>query len=123
MPRIKPLTFTGSGVRPLTAREGQKLTGQFTRPVRGLAGVVGELAYPLVCNPFADQLQVPADDGQKIVEVMGYAAGELAHGVHFLGLNEGGPGPFPVRRSPASTGRWRGPGLVSALRSGLRGCC
>ena len=35
-----------------------------------------------------DQLQIAHDDGEKIIEVMGDAAGQLTHGLHLYGLIE-----------------------------------
>ena len=54
----------------------------------GLARLTGERARQLVLQLRLEQLEIAEDHGQQVVEVMRHAAGELAHRLHALGLQQ-----------------------------------
>ena len=69
--------------------EGEQLTGESRRPVRGPVDLQHvEPALVLVVDRPQQQLRVSDDGRQEVVEVVGDAAGELADGLHLLGLAE-----------------------------------
>ncbi len=78
-----------AGLQGLAARKGQQLAHQAGRPVGVLAHLddVGETG---ITGAVALQQQIAKADhrGQQIVEIMGDAAGQLAHRLHFLRLGE-----------------------------------
>ena len=73
----------------LFARKGQKLSHERRRAV----GVLADLHQVAVFHirhvvPHQQKVTVAVDRRQQVVEVMRHAAGELADGLHFLGLDE-----------------------------------
>ena len=77
------------GSQRLFAREGQKLSHERRRPV----GVLTDLHQVAVFHvrhvvPHQQKVAMAVDRRQQVVEVMRHAAGELADGLHFLGLDE-----------------------------------
>ncbi len=76
------------GAQHLAAAEGEQLTGEHGRAVGGLFDLGEPLAQILVAGIVQDDFDVAIDDGQQVIEVVGNASGELAHGLHFLGLHE-----------------------------------
>ncbi len=82
--------------QPLRARKGQQLPRQLGGAVRGLVRVLRQARDFLVLGPALDELQVAIDDGEQVVEVVGDAAGELAHRLHLLRLHQGGLGPHTL---------------------------
>ena len=71
----------------LAAREGEELAGELGAPVGRVRDGLDVAAAPLVRQVGAAELvDRGADDGQQVIEVMGDAAGQLADGLHLLGL-------------------------------------
>ena len=50
--------------------------------------VAGDITDPSLCHAPFDQVERTRDAGQQIVEVVGEAAGELAHRFHLLSLSK-----------------------------------
>ncbi len=73
----------------LLAREGEELADEGGGAV-GVLADLHEVAVLLVGDVVAheEQVAVAVDRGQEVVEVVGDAAGELADGLHLLGLDE-----------------------------------
>ena len=76
------------GLEMAAAREGQQPPGEARARVGGLGGAANVIAGALVVDEGLEQLQISGDDGQKIVEVVGDAAGQLADGLEALRLQE-----------------------------------
>ena len=83
------------GLKGLLARKGQQPAGQCSRARRALQGHLLGARHARDRSRRRQFGQQPADhveaaehDGEKIVEVMGDAAGELTDGFHFLRLPE-----------------------------------
>ena len=73
----------------LLAREGEQAPRQVGAALGGCRDVAGDPVQLLVPRqPVGKVLRIAENDGEEIVEVMGHAAGELAHGFHLLGLAE-----------------------------------
>ena len=73
----------------LLAREGEQAPRQVGAALGGGRDVVGDPVQFLVAGqPVGKMLGVAENDGQEIVEIVRHAAGELAHGLHLLGLAE-----------------------------------
>ena len=73
----------------MLAAEHQHLGGQFGGPfggaidfAKGLQDTFANILLGL------EKLDIAANDGEEIIEIVGDAAGELADGLHFLGLTE-----------------------------------
>ena len=74
-------------VQILPAREGQQLLIQLGAAAHGLPGRIEQPANPwFVRHAAAQHVETAADDHQKVVEVVRDAAGQLADGLHLLGL-------------------------------------
>jgi hypothetical protein len=58
------------------------------QPLMRLAGKRCRLAFRA--------FEIAEDDGQQVVEIVGDPAGEMADGLHFLGLAQGVFGRFPA---------------------------
>ena len=73
----------------LPSAECQQATGEFRAALAGAADVFGKQleVFPRL-ELVRQKLRIADDDGQQIVEVVGDAAGELAHGLHLLGLDQ-----------------------------------
>ena len=73
----------------LLAREGEELPHQRRRPV-GVLPDLHQVAMLHVGHVVAheQQVAVPVDGGQEVVEVVRHAPGELAHRLHLLALHE-----------------------------------
>ncbi|GJD67564.1 hypothetical protein MMMDOFMJ_0480 [Methylobacterium gnaphalii] len=90
------------GRQGLLAGEGEEAVGQRRGAVRALQPLLNiVLELPPVCRLAAIRLtlqhvQVADDDRQHVVEVVGEAAGELAHRFHLLGLPQLGLQPVAV---------------------------
>ncbi len=71
----------------LLAAEGEELAGQGGRALFGLLDLL-DVGPPLVAlvQPVAEQLALEGDGGQQVVEGVGDAAGQPAHGLHPLGV-------------------------------------
>ena len=77
----------------LAARERQQGAGQLGAALDAVHGVLDALLdLGQAVGAARDQLQVAADDLQQVVEVVRHAAGQLADGLHFLGLLQRGLG-------------------------------
>ncbi|MNQ68239.1 hypothetical protein D3C85_827890 [compost metagenome] len=71
------------------AREGQQLAHQIGGADAGLADLVQAVIGGVADRVALQQLgQLHLDGGQQVVEVVGHAAGQLAHGLHLLGLRQ-----------------------------------
>ncbi|VDC48632.1 hypothetical protein BREV_BREV_03230 [Brevundimonas mediterranea] len=82
----------GFGAQGLAAREGQQLVGQaLAAPSGGQGGLAQLLLLGRVVRA-QDDVQGPDDDRQQIVEVVGHASGQPAHGLHPLGMHQVGLG-------------------------------
>ena len=66
--------------------EGEQPLGQLGAELGGLLGLPENLALLRVLQPPLEHLEIAGDHREKIVEVMGDAAGELADGLHLLSL-------------------------------------
>jgi hypothetical protein len=66
------------GLERVLAPEGQQLAGQPTSLLDGSQCVLDETRSPLLGRP-PQQIEIAHDDGEQVVEVVGDAAGELAH--------------------------------------------
>ena len=76
-----------AGLQHLHAAEGQQLAGHGDRAAGGFLDLVHALRMKSV-RAFAvlEQIAIAADDREQIVEIVCDAAGEPAHGFHFVGL-------------------------------------
>ncbi len=73
----------------LLAREGEQAPRQVGAALGGGRDIAGDPVQFLVARqPVGKMLGVAENDGQEIVEIVRHAAGELAHGLHLLGLAE-----------------------------------
>ncbi len=54
----------------------------------GGVDIAPEFAQPALGQPGLQQIQAADDAGQKVVEVVGQAAGELAYRLHLLRLEQ-----------------------------------
>src|SRR5712671_6784740 len=73
----------------LFAAEGKELTGERGGAIGGLANRVGFGVERMFGSELIEQdLGVPANDHEQIVEIVSDAAGEAADSFHFLGLAE-----------------------------------
>jgi len=75
----------------LPPREGQQPMDDGFGPLGRLQGARDPALPPLALSP-APLQQVESRDGEKIVEVVSYAARELTHRLQLLGLSKGGFG-------------------------------
>ena len=73
---------------PLDPRESEQLAGQLGAAAGRFERGLGDPLEPRLLDPRGDQLQPAHDRGEQIVEIVGDAAGELAHRLHLLGLAE-----------------------------------
>jgi hypothetical protein len=76
------------GLQDLLAAEGEELLGQGRRPLGRLQDVVDILAQARIVEPDPEELPVSGDDSQKVVEIVGNATRQTAHGLHLLGLEK-----------------------------------
>ena len=77
------------GMQDLLSAEGKDALGQPGGSFRGLEHVFGVGAlFVVALHLFEQQVPVPEDRGQDIVEVMGNAPGQQADGFHLLRLQE-----------------------------------
>ena len=75
----------------LLAREGEQALDQLHAAARRLQRRFDEFVeFGVIRTVILQRRQVADDDGEQVVEVVGQAAGQLANGLHFLGLDEGG---------------------------------
>src|SRR5262249_28279988 len=76
------------GMKRLAARKGQKLSRQ-GRPAFGrkLDRLGSTLPLLVACEQLLERLHMPADDHQKIVEIVRHATGQLAERFHLLCLS------------------------------------
>ena len=73
----------------MLAREGEQAPRQVGAALGSGRDVAGDPVQLLVARqPVGEMLRIAENDGQQIVEIMRHAAGELAHGLHLLGLAE-----------------------------------
>ena len=70
----------------LLARERHQLPDELRATFGAVHRVAQVMLQALVLEPRAKQLKVAHDGHQEIVEFVGYATGESAHGLHLLGL-------------------------------------
>ena len=81
--------FNNLGRQHLLAAEGQQLAGQRSGAIGGVGDLLGRAAQRGVgADALQQELGVPGDHHQQIVEVVGDAAGEAADGFHLLRLAE-----------------------------------
>ena len=74
----------------MLAAKGEQLRGQLGTP-RNTRKSIGHarLLFEIVLGKLSlQQLEVPADDLQKIVEIVRHTPGQLPHGFHLLRLDE-----------------------------------
>ncbi len=86
---IRPASI-GSGFKRLLAAKGEQLRGQLCTP-RNTRKSIGHarLLFEIIVGELSlQQLEVPADDLQKIVEIVRHTPGQLPHGFHLLRLHE-----------------------------------
>ncbi len=76
------------GRQGLAAREAQQLAGQACAPPRGRQDRIQGLVVAVLDKTAVEQFGLAADDHQKVVEIVGDAAGQLAQGFQLLGLDE-----------------------------------
>ena len=70
-------------LQDLAAAEGEELAGQLGRPLAGALDLLDLAPFGIVrVEAGEEQLAVAGDDGDQVVEVVGDAAGELAHRLH-----------------------------------------
>ena len=73
----------------LLSREGQQAAHEIGAAIGGAQRDVGRLAGACICaGPFGQHVQIADNDGQKVVEVVGDATGELPNAFHLLGLRQ-----------------------------------
>jgi len=73
----------------LPAGERQELPRQVRGPPSRVQDVLQEpLQAPVAVDPFQGQLRVPDDHAEHVVEIMGDAPRETAHGLHLPRLDE-----------------------------------
>ncbi len=81
--------FQHFALHGLLAAEGQELADQVGGADAGLADLVEAFVRGIAHRVAVQQLvQAQLDGGQQVVEVVGHAAGQLADGLHLLGLGE-----------------------------------
>ena len=73
-------------VERLAPPEGEQPLGELGAELGGLLRLLENLAILRVLEPPLEHLEIAGDHREKIVEVMGDAAGELADGLHLLRL-------------------------------------
>ncbi len=73
-------------VERLAPLEGQQLLRQLGAVIGRILRLAQQDAQFLIVEPSLDHLEIAADDGEEVVEVVGDAAGQLAHRLHLLGL-------------------------------------
>ena len=77
------------GPQHLLAAEGQELAREVGGALAGAANLGDELAVGIVRVEAVERHLAETDDGgEQVVEVVGHAAGELAHRFHLLRLPE-----------------------------------
>jgi hypothetical protein len=77
------------GLQHLAPAEGQQLAGEPGGPLAGLADLLHVAADGVAAPDLVEQeVAVAQDAGEQVVEVVGDAAGQLAHRLHLLGLAE-----------------------------------
>lgn len=73
----------------LLAAEGEQLAGEIGGPPRGLEDLLPVMAQGAIRRERVHhQLSVAADDHEQIIEVVGYAPGQLPDGIHLLHLRQ-----------------------------------
>jgi len=90
--RDKAVDVVGPDVQRLPPRKGKQAMRQRSSPSRGGRRRIHEARnlIELTCrHASANDIDRPDDAGQKVVEVVGDAAGKLADRLHFLGLTQG----------------------------------
>ena len=75
-------------VERLAAPEGEEPLGELGAELGGLLRLDEDFAMLRDREPLLQHLEIAGDHRQKIVEIMGNAAGKLADGFHLLGLPE-----------------------------------
>ena len=84
-----PVEIDHLGVDDLPAAEGQQLLGQGRGPVAGLQNVFQVAVKRIVLEDLGPHEFAVARDGhQEIVEIVGHPAGQPAHRLHLLGLEQ-----------------------------------
>ena len=102
----------------LPAGEGQELLGHLCAALGGLQARGREPLDPLrVVGLAHDHVEIADDDGEQVVEVVRDAAGELADGLHLLGLVEARLGLVLLRRIHDDAGH--GAGLAGRVEVDL----
>ena len=87
--RDDPVHRVGLQGDPLLAAEGEEALGEVGRPLgRGHDLVYVRPETSSLSDAHLDKVGKPHDDGEDVVEVVGDAAGQGAHGLHLLGLAE-----------------------------------
>ena len=87
MPSIRVAQIDRYRAQILLAREGQQALGQRRAAFRALDRAVDQpLQARIVRQALAQQIEIAHDSHQQIVEIVRDAAGELADGLHLLGL-------------------------------------
>ncbi len=76
------------GLQHLTTAERQQLPGEVSGAPPSLPDLAQKLSGRGVSDQLEGELGATVDDGQEVVEVMGDAPGQLAHGLKLLGLSE-----------------------------------
>ena len=73
----------------MTTREREQALGQLRGPLGAHKRVVEGTLRARLDHTAPRNAEIADDDGQKVVEVVRYAAGQLADGFHFLRLPQG----------------------------------
>ena len=97
MPSTVSFRSSTSGADRLLAGKGQQLPGEVGRASGGLADLHRDrrAAGADRVHLLQGQLRIAEDDAEHVVEIVGHAAGQPAHGFHLLGLEELGLKSFP----------------------------
>ena len=84
-----PVEVEHLGLRHLPPAESQQLLGQRRGPFGGLEDIVTIFIEGVIFHEAGpDELAVAHDGHQEVVEIVGHAAGQPAHRLHLLGLEE-----------------------------------
>ena len=76
-------------LQDLLAAEGQELAGEGRRAVRRRPDQVDVAAKRMLCRELRQgEVAPPKNDGEEVVEIVRDPTGQLADGLHLLGLNQ-----------------------------------
>ena len=122
MPTTVSLRSSATRLEPLTAREREQLVGELGAALGGGAHIAEPLREPAVDargrEPLLQELDIAEHHGQKVVEVVRDAGGQLADRLQPLHLPQGRFRPARAPRSGRGAGGW--PRRAPAVRSSTR---